>query len=80
MRMLTSMLWLSFGLFLVNLLVKKVGQIFVESEVLKQGNTQLLDNLEEGVIILEDQTFETVFINEAAKKFQLGRSTNDSTR
>lgn len=37
--------------FLVYLVVTKVGMYFMECDILRQGNENLLNNLDEGVII-----------------------------
>ena len=44
--------------------------IFVESEILRNGNDQLLNSLEEGVVIQRKDTKEIVFLNSAAKNLQ----------
>ena len=44
--------------------------IYVEAEILRTGNKQLLDNLEEGVIIQEKDTHEIIFMNRSAKNNQ----------
>lgn len=36
-----------------HLIITKVGMIFVDAEVLREGNEQLLNNLDEGVIITD---------------------------
>ena len=45
----------------------KIGFTYVDLEILREGNEQLLDNLEEGVMILEENTLNLFFMNEAAK-------------
>ena len=54
--MLTGMVLLSINLFIMHLIITKVGMIYVEAEILRTGNEELLNNLEEGVIILEDES------------------------
>ena len=44
--------------------------IYAEAIILRTGNEQLLDNLEEGVIIQEKDTQEIIFMNKSAKNFQ----------
>ena len=39
-------------LFTIHIIITKVGMIFVESEIVRIGNDQILNNLKEGVIIL----------------------------
>ena len=40
----------------MHLIITKVGMIYVEAEILRTGNEELLNNLEEGVIILENES------------------------
>ena len=45
-----------------------MGKLFAESEVLKRGNSNILDNLEEGVVILNDSNLsEILYQNSAAR-------------
>ena len=46
----------------------QVGMYYVEAEILRIGNDSLLDSLEEGVIIQNEQTREIIYINQAATK------------
>lgn len=43
------------------------GKYYVEAEILRKGNDELLDNLEEGVLIRDVSTSQVIFINESAK-------------
>ena len=47
----------------------KVGMILIETEVLRESNKTTLNNLDEGVIILNEQSMDTQFMNAAAKNF-----------
>ena len=42
--------------------------LYAEAEILRKGNERLLDNLEEGVVILEEGTTNVQFANKSAKK------------
>ena len=64
---LMNMAWQSFNLWVCHVCITKVGMIFVEAEILRTGNEQLLNNLEEGVVIQDPDIREIVFINTAAK-------------
>ena len=46
-------LWQFMSTWFIHLIITKVGMIFVDAEVLREGNNQTLDNLEEGIIILK---------------------------
>ena len=39
------------------------------------GNEQLLDNLDEGVIILESNSLEVLFLNKSAKQIHIAEDT-----
>jgi len=54
------------SLILVHLIITKVGMIFVNAIVLRAGNDQVLDNLEEGVVILDEASHEILYSNKAA--------------
>ena len=62
------MLLLALTLWMGHLVITSVGLIFVESDILRNGNEELLNSLEEGVIIQTEDTHEVVFINEVGKK------------
>ena len=51
----------------VHLIITKVGKIFVESEVLREGNEQLLNNLDEGVVIIDEDSKDILFQNRSAE-------------
>ena len=54
------------NLLFVHLVITKLGFLYVENAVLRSGNEKLLDNLEEGVIIIEETTQDILYYNEAA--------------
>ena len=45
------MLTVGFYCWFIHLCITQVGLYYVQSEILRIGNEQLLDNLEEGVVI-----------------------------
>ena len=55
--------WQALSLWPIQLCITKVGMIFVEAELLRTGNEQLLNQLDEGVIVLESESKEIVFAN-----------------
>lgn len=61
-------IWQSCNLLLVHIVTTKIGFIFVESQILRTGNEQLLSNLEEGVIIFEEDSLAALFLNNSAMK------------
>ena len=58
--------WHLLNLFFIHLVLTKSGFLFIESEVLRRGNESILDNLEEGVVILEEENQEILYYNAAA--------------
>lgn len=64
----TSCFWQFICLFLVHITMTQVGLKFVESETLRVGNEGILNNLNEGVVILQDKSYKVLFANKAAEK------------
>ena len=65
--MIINMVCLAQWILICHMIFTKIGLTYVDLEILREGNEQLLDNLEEGVIILEEDTLNLFFMNEAAK-------------
>ena len=61
-----SMLMLGLMCWFVHICVVQIGMFYVKAEILRIGNEQLLDNLEKGVVIRDEETQEIIFINQAA--------------
>ena len=59
------MLWLSIMFWIMYLLITKAGMIFVDAEILREGNEQLLNNFDQGILIFAEGTSELIFANEA---------------
>ena len=59
------------NLTILHLIFTKIGWLYVEVEVLAQGNEQLLNNFDEGVIILNEASHEVMFANDAAKRIRV---------
>ena len=71
---------MAFNVWIIHICITKVGMIYIEINVLRMGNEQLLNNLEEGVVIQEESTTEIKFLNTAAKHLLMGRQcTTDDT-
>ena len=51
--LIASMIMLAFLLWGMHLIVTKIGMIYVSAEILRQGNEQLLDNFDEGILIYD---------------------------
>ena len=50
-----SVVWLTVNLIFIHLILTKVGMIYIDAEVLREGNDSTLNNLEEGVVILKEE-------------------------
>ena len=61
------LIWHSFNLLICHLIVTKVGMIFAEAEVLNSSKHDLLDNLNQGVILLDEQNQQISFASKVAK-------------
>ena len=58
--------WHCLNLFFIHWVITKVGFLFIDAEVLRRGNEKLLDSLEEGVVILEENSNKILYYNAAA--------------
>ena len=65
------MLWISSTVLLSHVIIKSAGLLFVEAEILRYGNENILDSLQEGVIILSEDTNEMYYQNRAARNISL---------
>lgn len=65
-RLLLNNIALVLNCIIIHGLTNKLGFLVIEIDVLREGNDQLLNNLEEGVIIVEENCSEVCFINSAA--------------
>ena len=70
--LITAMIFTAFVITLIHILINKMGLLFVDSEILRTGNDQLLNDLEEGVIILNEDSKKVLFVNQAATKLLIG--------
>ena len=68
--------YLTANLIGIHLILTKIGMIYIDAEVLREGNDSTLNNLEEGVVILKEQDMQVQFRNQAAIKVE--RKINDS--
>ncbi len=69
----TSAVILTINICIIHLIITKVGFIYTEAEVLRKGNDQILNNLNEGVIILDQEDLQIKFQNRAAKACKSNR-------
>lgn len=70
--LITAMIFTALAITLMHILFNKMGLLFVDSEILRTGNDQLLNELEEGVIILNEDSKKVLFVNQAATKLLVG--------
>lgn len=58
--------WQLFNFTMVHSVISIVGMLYVETDILRTGNEQLLNDLKEGVIIMDKETSMVMFANNAA--------------
>ena len=56
-----------FNLFMANIGVNLLGLLYVEAEILRRGNKELLDEMREGIIIMNKESGMVLFVNKAAR-------------
>jgi hypothetical protein len=49
----------------VHIIISWIGKLYVRAEILRSGNDTLLNNLKEGVFVIEETKEKIHFINEA---------------
>ena len=62
---------------LIFIIIRKIGQLHVSAEI-RAGSEQVLNDLDQGVVILSKDTKTVIFANEAAKKLPI--NLNESIR
>ena len=65
-----AIIWQLTWIIMIHLVITKVGMVYIESEVLREGNDQTLDNLDEGVVILDEKEMKIRYYNKAASVSQ----------
>jgi len=70
--------WSFFNFLVTYLIITQIGLNYVQSETVNIGNEQLLNNLKEGIIILDKDTGFVRFLNNAAKVFKIELGKNFS--
>ena len=65
-----AIIWQLTWIIMIHLVINKVGMVYTEAEVLRQGNDQTLDNLDEGVVILDEKEMKIRYYNKAASVSQ----------
>ena len=61
---------------IVHAIVSFVGMLYVEASILRNGNEKLLNDLKEAVIIIDQETGLVLFVNHAAKRFNIRKNKN----
>ena len=61
-------LWQMTNFLLIHFVITSVGLLFVSSEMTREGNEDILNNLKESVILAETGTGKIVFANTSAKR------------
>ena len=65
-----------FNLFLIYVGGNLIGLLFVEAELLRIGTKQLLNEMSEGVIIMDQESGIVLFVNSSAKGFNIKQNRN----
>ena len=60
--------WHILNIYWMHLIVTKAGYLYIESEVLRGGNEEILDGLEEGVVIIGEANKNILYYNAAATR------------
>ena len=77
--MMLCMVCLAMSLLVCHLVTLKVGRMYIETLMQRQGNLQLLDSLHEGVMIVQETSSqETLFYNKSAKQLSLNKFCDSS--
>ena len=63
---------------IIHIIINAAGMLFVEAELLRVGNETLLNDLDEGVIIIDEGTGKVSFLNSAAEMFNIKLDENFS--
>ena len=58
--------WVLINVTCLNLVMTKVGMIYVDAAVLREGKDETLENLNEGLVILDENNLEVLYYNKAA--------------
>lgn len=60
-----------FNLFMTNIGANLLGLLYVEAEILRRGNNELLNEMREGIIIMNKESGMVLFVNKAAKALKI---------
>ena len=60
--------WHTMTIFWLHIIITKCGFLFIDAEVLRSGNEQILDGLEEGVVIIGEAEKDILYYNNAATR------------
>ena len=63
-----------FNFFMINIATNLLGLLFVKAEILRGGNVNLLNEMREGIIIMDQETGVVLFVNKAAKALNIRES------
>ena len=66
-----GILYQFFNLFMIHVSTNLVGLLYVEAEILRSGNDKLLNEMSEGVIIMDQDNGMVLFVNNSAKSFNI---------
>ena len=64
---------------IVNYLLKYAGHLYVEQDILRKESDKLLDELDEGIILLDKNSMQPVYLNKVASKKKFTFSCQNNT-
>ena len=73
-----NLCWLAATLAICHFVIASAGFLFIEADILRQGNEELLNSLDQGLVIVDKDDYDNVvFLNKAAIEIKSG-NTQDS--
>ena len=62
-QLLVYMMWHAMNMLFIHIIITKVGMLYADTEVLRSGNDQLLDDLEEGIVLFDGKEKDIIYHN-----------------
>lgn len=70
-ELVAAVIWQCLNVTMAHLVINWTGNTYMNAEISKVGNEGLLNNLKEGVIIVDEESSLVFFVNQAAKRFNI---------
>ena len=62
-QLVVYMIWHAMNLLFIHIIITKVGMLYADTEVLRSGNNQLLDDLDEGIVLFDEKEKGIIYHN-----------------